>query len=98
MLMEEVRWEGVFPGIEASSSTLQCKVPSFSAKSVRPSVNLPANKHLLEHHPSFVGPVRRGYGKHYLSQFLLADLIELMSQMTLTLGGAACFGEKRTNH
>jgi hypothetical protein len=31
----------VFPGIEASSSILQCKIPSFSAKSVRSSVNLP---------------------------------------------------------
>lgn len=31
----------VFPDIEASSSTLQCKFPPFSAKSVRSSVNLP---------------------------------------------------------
>src|SRR5437016_11600608 len=31
----------VFPGIEASSSILQCKFSLFSAKSVHPSVNLP---------------------------------------------------------
>src|SRR6266513_4892960 len=42
MSMEEVRWKAVFPGIEVSSSTLQCKFPPFSAKSVHPSVNLPA--------------------------------------------------------
>src|SRR5215467_12949133 len=30
-----------FPGIEASSSTLRCKFPPFSAKSVHLSVNLP---------------------------------------------------------
>jgi hypothetical protein len=30
-----------FPGSEASSSILQCKVPSFSTKSVNLSVNLP---------------------------------------------------------
>src|SRR6266487_2501073 len=33
----------VFPGIEASSSILQCTFPSFSAKSVQPSVNLPSS-------------------------------------------------------
>src|SRR5262245_18125250 len=32
----------VFPGIEAPRSTLQCTFPSFSAKSVHPSVNLPS--------------------------------------------------------
>jgi hypothetical protein len=29
------------PGIEVTSSILQCKFPPFSAKSVHPSVNLP---------------------------------------------------------
>src|SRR5215472_11692954 len=42
MSMEEVRWEAVFPGIEVTSSILQCKFPPFSAKSVHLSVNLPA--------------------------------------------------------
>src|SRR5260370_21074665 len=37
----------VFPGIEASSSILQCKIPSFSAKSVRSSVNLPNGPRLM---------------------------------------------------
>ena len=32
-----------FPGIEASSSMLQCKIPPLRAKSVHPSVNLPAS-------------------------------------------------------
>src|SRR5260221_1409318 len=41
MSMEEVRWKAVFPGIEVTSSILQCKFPPFSAKSVHPSVNLP---------------------------------------------------------
>src|SRR5438477_982620 len=41
MSMEEVRWKAVFPGIEVTSSILQCKLPPFSAKSVHPSVNLP---------------------------------------------------------
>src|SRR5437764_484974 len=40
MSMEEVRWKAVFPGIEVTSSILQCKFPPFSAKSVHPSVNL----------------------------------------------------------
>src|SRR5712691_8172996 len=31
-----------FPGIETSSSILQCKFPPFSAKLVHPSVNLPS--------------------------------------------------------
>lgn len=35
------RCKAVFPGIEVSISILQCKFPSFSAKSVHPSVNLP---------------------------------------------------------
>jgi len=39
--MEEARWGAVFPGIEASSSILQRKVPSFDAKLVSPSLNLP---------------------------------------------------------
>jgi hypothetical protein len=30
-----------FSGIEASSSTFQCKFPPFGAKSAHPSVNLP---------------------------------------------------------
>ena len=41
MSMEEVRWKAVFPGIEVTSSILQCKFLPFSAKSVHPSVNLP---------------------------------------------------------
>src|SRR6266702_7445449 len=41
MSMEEVRWKAVFPGIEVTSSILQCKFPPSSAKSVHPSVNLP---------------------------------------------------------
>jgi hypothetical protein len=39
--MEEVRWKAVFPGIEVTSSILQCQFPPFSAKSVHPAVNLP---------------------------------------------------------
>src|SRR6266487_3232040 len=35
------RWEAIFPGIEVSHSTLQCKFPPFAAKLVHPSVNLP---------------------------------------------------------
>ncbi len=31
----------LFPGIEASISILQCKIPPFSAKSFHPSFNLP---------------------------------------------------------
>ncbi len=45
MSMEEVRWKAVFPGIEVTSSILQCKFPPFSAKSVHPSVNLPQSPH-----------------------------------------------------
>src|SRR6266567_8875501 len=44
MSMEEVRWKAVFPGIETSSSILQCKFAPFSAKLVHPSVNLPATR------------------------------------------------------
>ncbi len=36
-----MRWEAALPGIEASISTLQCKFPSFSAKFVNLSINLP---------------------------------------------------------
>ena len=32
MVTKEARWGAVFPGIEMSSSTLQCKVPPFSVK------------------------------------------------------------------
>jgi putative transposase len=57
MLMEEVRWEAVFPGILASSSTLQCRFPPFSAKSVHPSVNLPIESSIKEN--TFPRPVAR---------------------------------------
>src|SRR5437899_845557 len=40
--MEEARWGAVFPGVEASIPILQIKFPSFGAKSVHPSVNLPS--------------------------------------------------------
>jgi hypothetical protein len=36
------------PGIEASISILQCKVPSFDAKSVSPSLNLPSDQQIAE--------------------------------------------------
>jgi hypothetical protein len=39
--MEEARWGAVFPGVEASILILQSTFPSFGAKSVHPSVNLP---------------------------------------------------------
>jgi hypothetical protein len=42
MSMEEVRWGGDFPGIEASIPMIQSKIPLFRAKSVHPSVNLPS--------------------------------------------------------
>jgi hypothetical protein len=42
MSMEEVRWEAVFPGIEASIPMIQSKFPPFGAKSIHLSVNLPA--------------------------------------------------------
>ena len=44
MSMEEVRWEAVFPGIEASIPMIQSKFPPFSAKSVHLSVNLPTTQ------------------------------------------------------
>ena len=40
--MEEVRCGADFLCIEVSISILQCKIPPFDAKSVHPSVNLPA--------------------------------------------------------
>ena len=46
MSMEEVRWKAVFPGIEVTSSILQCKFPPFSAKLVHPSVNLPVGNYV----------------------------------------------------
>jgi len=48
MSMEEVRWKAVFPGIEVTSSILQCKFPPFSAKSVHPSVNLPVANPMIQ--------------------------------------------------
>jgi hypothetical protein len=37
------------PDIEVPHSTLQCTFPSFSAKSVYPSVNLPTEARLIEY-------------------------------------------------
>src|SRR5260370_37688331 len=48
MSMEEVRWKAVFPGIEVTSSILQCQFPPFSAKSVHPSVNLPVANPMIQ--------------------------------------------------
>src|SRR2546426_11644085 len=61
-----VRWKAVFPGIEVTSSILQCKFPPFSAKSVHPSVNLPQLPH-REGHQALNQDVLPGYNWQLLS-------------------------------
>ena len=76
-----------------SHSTLQCTFPSFSAKSVHPSVNLPPDELL---YGSFATEVKRLLGEKHMVEFddLRSHCVESLDHTRSRRVGGEPFGER----